>query len=170
MNSGGPQTTSFRNRTPLYHEGKGPDKSYSSYLWRGIESHDDARTHEDIENHDDARTVERQRCLCFHLYTCFFSVFFFCFFFLTRIGGSFFNQVNFFGRSAFFFCFSFQKEVVPCRKKSLSLPVFLVWFDGRTFDVCLWTFGVSVFYCVLQIWGFPKMGDSPKTRVSMIKN
>jgi hypothetical protein len=104
------------------------------------------------------------------IYIHVFFPFFFSVFFLTRIGGSFFNQVNFFGRSAFFFCFSFQKEVVPCRKKSLSLPVFLVWFDGRTFDVCLWTFGVSVFYCVLQIWGFPKMGDSPKTRVSMIKN
>jgi len=38
------------------------------------------------------------------------------------------------------------------------LPVFLVWFDGRTVDVCLWTFGV-----LQKKGGFPEMDDSPKT-------
>ena len=75
--------------------------------------------------------------------------------FLTRIGGSFFNQVFLLVVRPFFLCFSFQKKwflvaknLCPCH----SLPVFLVWFDGRTVDVCLWTFGV-----LQKKGGFPEM-------------
>ena len=135
MNSGGPQTTSFRNRTPLYHEGKGPDKSYSSYLWRGIESHDDARTHEDIENHDDARTVQNVNDA----------------FVFNQDRGILFNQVFLLVVRPFFYVFPSKKKwflvaknLCPCH----SLPVFLVWFDGRTVDVCLWTFGVLLCFMV----------------------
>ena len=173
MNSGGPQATitSFRNRTQLYHEGKGPDKFYSSYLWRGIESHDDARTPENFENHDDARTVERQRCLCFLLYSfiyMFFSVFFdlvFYVFFLPGSGVPFLIKCFLVVRP--FPCFSFQKEVFPRRKKIFVLAclIGLVWWTNvRCLSLDIWCI------CVLQIWGFPKMGNSPKTRVSMIKN
>ena len=89
----------------------------------------------------------------------FFSVFFL--FFFTRIGGSFFNQVIFFGRPAFFSAFPSKKKWFLVAKN--LCPCLSFWF-GLMDERSMFVFGHLVYLCFIVFcryggflkWGIPQ--------------